>query len=70
VIVASANSTSPVGYAPSWRRSSEGGSVDICGNTEESWQRGMSYLISNGLLPRSPPQIGRSACAIVLDEAG
>ena len=29
-------------------------SVDIRGNTDESWTRGMSYLVKNYLLPATP----------------
>ena len=28
-------------------------SVDICGNTDESWRRGLDYLLRNYLLPRA-----------------
>jgi hypothetical protein len=31
------------------------GSVDIRGNTDESWRRGMRYLLDRSILPPSPP---------------
>lgn len=31
------------------------GSVDIRGNTDETWSRGLRYLVQNRLLPRASP---------------
>jgi uncharacterized protein DUF2380 len=30
-------------------------SVDIRGNTDESWTRGIEYIVKNRLLPQSQP---------------